>query len=637
MDQFQQRHESVNARWWLGEDDAQVGRDLAGVYEALQERDGDRQEQILHHMKLYGNLPVEGMSPTTHTKVASRHRVTMNLIAACVDTATAKIGASEPIPRPLPVFGNYSIRRKCKTLERFFQAQYQISDVYSEARDMFRDAAIFGTGVLKCYGDAAAKKIMVERVFPGELIVDPHEALYGKPRTLLQRKWIARDVLREMFADAGETVLDAIEHAGQDWGDHRENEAFFDDGVHDQVLVVEAWHLPSGPGAKDGKHAICVDAGALLVEGWERDHFPFVFFRWRKPPRGFWGVGIAEDLNGVQVEINLMLRKIQVAFQILALPRIFIDASSKINKAHINNEIGAFVPYVGAPPIVTSPQTFHPEFFAHLERLWQRGFEMVGLTMDSAAPSYQAVSGIAAQTQHEISTERFKIQLKDFEDALVQRLAPIMVAEAKALHAQGVKIGVPAKKDRESIEHIEWGDIDLEEDQYNLVVFRQSSLPSLPGPRQDRVFMLLEAGMVDMATAKELIDLPDLESHMALDRAASDDIDRIIEQMLDEGFYEAPEPYMDLNLALKKVQLALNLAKKNGAPEDVLELLRQFLRQTHELEQRAQAEQQKVAMAAGQAGGLSQNGVPAPAPGAPPAPGIDGAPPTAAMPQDGVM
>ena len=92
--------------------------------------------------------------------------------------------------------------------------------------------------------------------------------------------------------------------------------------------------------------------------------------------------------------------------------------------------------------------------------------------------------------------------------------------------------------------------------------------------------------------------------------------------MLDDGKYMPPPPYQDHNLALKKVQAALQNAEQNGVPEDRLDLLRQYLVSTHQIIQRAQMQQ--MAMAQG-----------AMVPGAPPAPGPAGAPPTAVGPTDG--
>lgn len=631
------------ARWWLGGDDDAVANGVQAVYAALRDNDNQRRDANLHHQRLYGNLPVEGTGPASYNRVANKNRVTFNVIANVVDYATARIGSIRPLPKPQTVAGNHSLRKKAKLLERFFQAQFRISDVHFKGRGMFRDAAVWGTGVLKCYADFDRNKIAVERVRADELVVDHHEALNGEPRQIIQRKWVSRDVLKEMFLTGDgrkdKKLSEVLDKAGSGLDDT--NEAYWQDsGVHDQVLVLESWHLPSGPKAKDGKHAIVVDSGPLLVEEWEHDYFPFVFFHWKRGLDGFWGHGLAEELNGIQVEINRLLQKIQTAFHLLALPRIFLDAGSKVKKAHINNEIGAFVPYVGTPPIIQTPQTIHPEIFAHLDRLNERAYEIAGFSQDAAAPDPRTISGLSAQTQHEISSERFRVQILDFEHAIM-KLADQMIDRAKDLHRVNGKFAFPGEKDRGTIEHIDWGDVDMSRDQYVLHTVSQSALPSLPGAKMDRVFLLMQNGLIDPATAKQLLDFPDLEAAQALDQAAAEDIERIIENILDEGKYEPPEPAMDLQLAFKKAQMHLNLARRNGVDEEKVELLRQWITQIHRLQQKAAAEQQKISMAAGAAGGAMGGppggGLPLPAAGAPPAPGIQGAPPTAVAPQDGNM
>ena len=57
---------------------------------------------------------------------------------------------------------------------------------------------VLGTGVLKVFSER--DELCVERVFPSEIFIDPLEGLYGEPRTFIQRKWMSRRVLEELFA-----------------------------------------------------------------------------------------------------------------------------------------------------------------------------------------------------------------------------------------------------------------------------------------------------------------------------------------------------------------------------------------------------------------------------------------------------
>lgn len=628
----------IDYRWWTSANDAQLAEDLFRVYQHLDEQDKPRQKANLHHLRLYGNLPLDGVNPWSYHRVSSDDRITLNVIATCCDVATARIGKTKPAAKILPSGGNYSLRRKSKLLERFLQAQFRISKVYEQTRRAFLDGAVLGTGAVKVY--ETNDEIRVERVFPSELIVDPLEGLYGEPQQIFQRKWISRDVLRELFAKgdgkakrSDSFVRKAIEEAtdGQDPQLGLGEGKFLRDTVGDQVLVVEAWRLPSGPGAGDGKHAIVTDAGPLFVEEWEHDYLPFLFFRWKERLRGFWGAGIAEELCGIQIEINRLLVRLQEGHKRLGSPLVFVDARSKLQKNAFTNEIGSFVHYMGNPPVVQTFQTAHPEIYQQLDRLWQRAFDIAGLSQDTAAPEQNAVSGISAQTQHEIGTERFALQAQRFEELHIC-LSEQLIDRAKSIAERTGGYALPAERDRNTISVLDWNDVDMEQDEYILQVLPVSSLPQLPSHKLGTVIEMLGAGLVDPETGRELIDFPDLERFMSLARAASDNVDRQIENILDEGVYESPEPFQDIRLCLKKGQAAYNKAVNDGVPEENLERLRQYMTEAHRLMQAAQAEQMKLAAA----NAAQQSPLP-PGPGAPPATGPDGAPPMAQTPADGLV
>ena len=453
-----------NSRWWLEKTDELVAHHLKETYTHLNQLDRSRQAANLRHLRLYGNLPVAGVNPSSYNRVIGDDRVTLNVISNVCDLAVARIGKQRPAAKILPTGGNYSLRRKSQLLERFLQAQFRISDVYRTTRRMFLDACVFGTGVVKCYAEHG--DIKVERVFPSEIIVDPLEGLYGKPRMLIQRKWVSRAVLKELFVGEGrgrKQRLNAILHA-QPEIDSEDLMNLNRDTAGDQVLVIEAWHLPSGPKASDGKHVICTSAGPLLCEEYKEDHFPFLFLNWKDRLRGFWGVGLAEELTGIQIEINRLLMRIQSAMKRLGGALVFVDARSKVQTNAITNEIGSFVKYMGNEPKVVTWQTTHPEVFQQLDRLYQRAFDIAGMSQDSASPDVQSISGISAQTQHEIGTERFAPQAQDYEKLHLD-LSKHLIRRAKALAKEkGGKYALPAKKDRNTISVIDWSEVDMDKD-----------------------------------------------------------------------------------------------------------------------------------------------------------------------------
>ncbi len=615
-------------RWWLEDDPAKAADQAWAVYKALEEQDRGRQEQNLHHLRLYGNLPVEGISASSFNPVANKARVTWNVIKNVCDFATSRIGKQRPSPKACTYGANRSMQKRAEKLDRFMKGQFRVSKVYEEARRAFLDSVVFGTGILHPYVEE--DQICVERVFPSEILVDHYEGLYGRPRQMMRRKWIAKDVLLALFGDdeRAQVVIRDSSAGDQAW---LKEVGWIPEGTHDMVLVVEGWHLPSSSKAKDGRHILVTDAGYLLYEPYKRDCFPFVFHRWGQRLRGFWGMGLAEELNGIQVEINRMLLKVQTAFHLNARPLILIEGNGKLIKEHITNEIATFVPYVGAKPEVWTPQNFHAEFYQHLERLDRKAYEIAGFTqeastgrMGSEGRSAPAIEGI-----HDYESERFSIQALDWEQVFLD-LAERMIYLAKDIarrHKGSYAICAPTDKDRYSIERLDWKDVRMEDDQYYISVQPESYLPQLPGPRRKAVGEMITLGLVtDPREAREMLNHPDTEAKDALDQAASDAIALDVETMIDEGRYVPPEPYMDLNLGFKMVQAELNKAIAQKVPGDRTDLLRDWLNDCHKLQQRAAIEQQKLQMQAGEA-----NVTAPPAPGAPPAFGPEGQAPTAAV------
>lgn len=598
----------IDHRWWLAEE----GEYHAQVFETAEwiaQKDELRRTSNLDYMRLYGNLELYGLDAAAYFKRSNPDRITLNVIKACIDAVTAKIAKNKPKATFLTEGGDYSLRKRAKQLEKFVDGQFYINGMYKLAPRIFLDACVFGTGILKIYEESG--KICMERVYPGEIVVDFAESLYGTPQQIFQKKYVARDVLCEMYPDEKDKLRISKGPQENDFGV---------DTCSDQVVVWESWHLPSGPDAEDGRHCIVVDNCTLFEEEYTKDFFPFVFLRWSEPLRGFWGAGLAEELIGIQVEINRLLIKIQKAFHLLAVPRIFVNQASKINKTTINNMIGAIVPYTGEPPVIISPQTIHPEIFAHLDRLYERAFEIAGISQMSAMGAMpkgvDEASGKALRAHHDIESERFAVVGQHYEDFFLDA-AKLEINLARDIAERDGDFVVTSQKDKFTIEKIEWSKIDLDADAYFLKCYPTSVLPDWPSGRFAFVEEMRQAGYYDMATAMRLLDMPDLDHEMSLDRAASDDIDAMLEKIVDENEYESPEPYQDLNLLLKRFQAAYLKYRRMGVDEETLKMIRDAETTAHAMV--------KATMVDAQAPGL-------PTPGSQPPMGADGASPMAAAP-----
>jgi len=575
--------------WW--ESKKNIYLRMLAKFDALRENAKDRDAEALTNMRLYGNVYMRDLSLHGYAKVQSHrqsHRVQMNLCQSMVDTVTSKITMTYPKVQFLTDGGSFSEQQKAKRLTKFCSGLFYKTRLYEVAPQIFRDAAVMGMGVMKIHGDENG--IYCERVFPNEVIIDETEAINGEPRQIFQRKYINAEVLKRMFPASADKIDDAprVESAS-----HTRN-------TSDMVEVVEGWHLPSGPGADDGCHAIVVDGADLFSGPWTRG-LPFVFLRWTPRLLGFFAEGLCSQLTGLQVELNWICRAISESMK-KATPKLFLQTGSQISRGTITNEMWGIVEYTGQPPIYHVPQTVAPEVMQHMDRIFNRAYEIAGVsTLESQAKNPTGLeSGVALREYASQASTRFASIQRQYEQMFLDA-ADHMIEVTRELFEHGVDLEAIHAGDKD-IQKIKWSKIDLNKDCYVMKKFPSNLLPDTPAGKLQSVVEMSQAGLIDPMQSMMLLDYPDTEALTQLATSHYQDIMYVIDQMLEHGNYIPPESFEDLQLAVKMVNSAYLRAKGQGAPEDRLDLLRRYLENVVNLIQQAAAEEQakaqEMAMAA---------------------------------------
>lgn len=578
----------LDSSWWKLKP-TELHKSVFAYLKALETKQSYKNDALVQQMRLYGNLEASALRGynllRVEPSVGIQHRVTLNIVQSMVDTVVSKITKNKPKPSFLTDGGDWSLQRKAKKLTQFAEGQFQSTDMYDKAAIAFQDGCVGGTGALKIYKQDG--RIHVERTFVNELEVDDSEAFYGLPRQMHQKKYVHKDVLKQMFPDA----VGAIDMLGQQSDGNTWSKSF--DAESNMVLVIESWHLPSGEGAKDGKHTICIETETLLSEPWDKPYFPFVFFRWSQRPVGFWGQGLAEQLMGLQLEINKILRTIQVSMHLVSVPKLLVEASSKVVSAHLNNKIGGIIKYAGVAPTYAQLGTIPPELFAHLDRLYERAYEIAGISQLAAQAQKPAGldSGKALREFNDIESERFMAVGVRYEKSFIDATR-IMIDLARELDAEladqgGYKVKVKGSK---FLSTIAWKEVDIDEDMYEMQCFPTSALASTPSGRLQDVQELLQAGFISKEDGMKLLDFPDLQQFYNFNNAGVEDIERAIELIADKSQYETPEPYQNLALGITKMQQAYLHYRANNMPEEKLELFRRWIEDANTLMRKAQME-----------------------------------------------
>ncbi len=557
-------------KWWaLDKDEAHKG--VFEVVNFLHSNQQDRQDRNLRCLQLYGNADLGGMSPYSYMRATipslPENRVKYNTIASMTDTACAKISKMKPKVTFLTSGGDFNVQEEAKKLDKYMLGWFYRNKLHTKHQEMFRDGLVMDVGALKHYIDYAKKTIVTERVLAPELYVDPADAIYGTPQHLYQAKIMHKDVAAELWPKMRGAILQSNGWIG--------NTASYSQDMSDYIVVIEAWRLPYGK--KAGRHIICCEHGTMLDEDYKRDYFPFTFSKWARPIVGFWGQSLADRLTGNQLEINKMLRIIQKSFHLGSVFKVFLEYGSRVAKEHLNNEIGSIVYYTGQAPQFYVPKTVHEEFFRHLEWLIKSAYEEAGISQMSASSQKPAGldSAVSMREYNDIETERFAITSQLYEETFLET-ARQYIDLSQEMSEEGIELEVVAESKR-FIETIKWSDINLKNNEYILQMFPTSMLPHQPAGRLALVQELIQSGMIPPDFGLRLLDFPDLESYMSLKNASIDNLMETLYELLYKGKWISPEPFQDLAQGIKLFQSAYLKAKKDGAPEKRLELIRRWI------------------------------------------------------------
>lgn len=616
------KNEKQRYAWWKAKSDQELNAMVLSTAAYLKEGQTWRNKQASTFARLYGNQSLFSFIGSSMSKVNSDHglppdRPTFNLVQSAVDTLVSRISQSRPSPTFLTDNGDYKERNLAKKLNNFVAGELYSTKAYELGEFILRDALVEGTGCIKVY-EGPDHKVALDRVLLTELLIDESEAMHGNPRQLFQLKLIDRSVLKDMFP----ALKAKIEEAATAYPD---NSADSSKSISDLVMVVEAWHLKSGPEAKDGRHTIACSAGNLLNEVWTKDKFPFVFLHYSKRLLGFWSQGLAEQLMGTQLEINSLLYTISKAIKLVGVPRIFQEQGSKVSKAHHNNEIGTIITYSGVKPSYEVAACVPQELYAQLQRLIDYGYQQCGVSSLQATSQKPAGlnSGEAIRSYDDISTDRFAALSRRYDNLFIDLAYAITDLAKDIAEEQGSYSTVYPNKN--GVKEIDLPKASLLDDDYVIQAFNMSALPRDPAGRMQKVTEMVASNMITLKEGRRLLDFPDLNQIETLANAGEERVFQILDSIIEDGVLTSPpDAFMDLQLASELTTQYINLYGPAKLEEERCQMLRDFFVQIQALLQQAQAAMAPPPGPPGGPGMAPAPGVGVPAPAVAPPPPVSG-------------
>lgn len=583
--------QAMLAEWWRADNDTSLAAELCGTASYLKTNQTYRMRQLAASVRLYSGLSVysyagSNISKMDKTRTLPEDRPTFNLVQTCTDTLVSRHSQNEPQPKFLTDGADYKQRHLAQELNRFILGEFYQVKAYQKATKMLRDGIVMGGGALKVY-EGEGGKVCVDRVLQTDLFVDDNDSLNGDPQQLIQLKLVDRDKLMANNPKAARM----IEGAPNSYPD---NAAETGRTVADQIMVVEAWKLPSGPdreapGYVSGRHVISTVVGVIFDEPWDKPKFPFVFFNYSDPFLGFWGQGLATQLFGTQFALNRILWTITTAIRMVGVPRVFVEQNSKIVKAHLNDQIGSIITFSGVKPSYEVAPSNAPELYAERDKLIEYGFRQCGVSdMQATGQKPQGLdSGEAIRSYDDINSDRQAELSKKYDNVFVE-LAYLITDKAMDIAKRdGSYQTVYPNKD--GTKEIDLPKMSFLKDPFVIQCFTESSLPRQPAGRIATVTEQVQAGMLTVKEGRRLMKFPDLEQNEKLDNASEERIFQILDAIVEDGKYTPPDPFMDLDLATTLVVQYINLYLAAKLEEKKADQLRTFFKQVQALKTAATA------------------------------------------------
>lgn len=539
-----------------------------------------RRDNLLRHYRLYSHRMLQGLDASNYARDLNLpdSRLRLNIVQPVVDTAHTLIATNRPRVQFTTEGADWKSVRRAEKMSAFVEGQFNQIDLVSITPGVCRDAEIAGYGALRI--DLDGDDIKANRVLPEELEWDDVEAKHGLPRSLFyvvekSRPWMA--ALYKKYA----TEI--------------ENSSILVDGFApinrgDLLTAIEAWHLPSYPGAGDGLHIITTDRAVLFNEPWKPEQFPVLVWRWNELSRGFAGQGLPEQLRGIQLEINRLLYKIQRHMK-AASSKIMMSKGSEIDPASSNQEFERIYYTGDKPPVFATVAAIAPQYFEQLDRLYARAFEITGVTQLQAQGLKPAGldSSKALRTMNDLQSQRFMAIGQSWEQFHVSIADRLMEAAAQLAKRSDGGYKVKAELGGELLD-IDWSEIAMERDQYRISAWPVGILPKQPAGQYQ---LAVELSQDFPQMAPYVLDLlsgdPDLKRNIRRIQAPQHLAEKIIGGFLEDGKILSPEPLWlpFMGAIMSEIQLAYIEAIASDVAETTLDLFRQWIDEAQAMQKKA--------------------------------------------------
>lgn len=509
--------------------------------------------------------------------------------------------------------GDWEQQQKALQLKKLVSGEFYRLKFYELKAMVALDMLLHGTGYIKFYCDPITHKPSMMRWHPSDVWFDEIESRDLPPLTMYTTQLSSKQVLKSIWPKMADEIDAATTYNDSAVSTTR--------GLNpeDAVELIEAWRLPSAPGAGDGMHIISLSTCTLECDEWTRLDFPFARQDWCKKRRGPYSIPAAEQVIMQQRELNRLIQRQHECLYMLSAPYIIYDEASGFDPANMESSgVGNFIPVTqtGLPPTIVTNKVVPDDIRITIQELSQNIYALLGINgLESTGQKPAGLDTAPAMASYMDQSSLRHIKTLKENERFTLRCAEqllLLMRDIKEEYGEYAAFGEGTKE----VEKIKFSEADLPPDAYVMKMAMMSTLPDTPAGRRAAISEMAATGAF---TPKQIIQMyrsPDTEAFANDVTATEQDIDWTIwELSRPDRPYIPPEASQDLQLGVTKVNGAYLTAKRQKAPPEVLEKLSMWktaatrMLQAQEqaaIEQQMQQQQQMLQMQSQAEAGTAQ-------------------------------
>lgn len=601
------RPPAIEAEWWRAEElGVRPDEILDNLVRQLEDDQTSRYDAYREYARMFGSDP-DMFGYDDSFSILQLEEVTQNELANTIETLHAQVFKNKIVPAISCSEANWEEWERGKAFSRWLEGMFDRSEAHYDAIPRAGlDALVYGTGFIKVGHEEDEEgnvHLTHTRIDPRMVLVDRLEARHGKPRSKFVKDYVDKFKLADDYCGCGKDLYVPKGMTPKEAAENRVKlilESKSNDDVDmalgarvkcEMVTVREAWHLPTSPKCKNGRHVIWIRGCTLVDEPYSWSRFPLSAIRYGHRLSGYYGDSAVKRLAPTQKQFDKLNKKIDEAQDIMGVPRIIANRESGLQKGDIDDLPGVLFVNMPIDQAVKdwNATAVSPELYQERGDAPRKMRSLLGVSdfdvQNQLPSSMREVSAPALERWVDSGTARHE-QFHSELERLMMDLALLSLDYAAELEKEGkdLFVAAPGEHEKTSVEFLKFSEVKVARNRFKLRVQPMNQLPQTFAGKVEALSKLRESGDLTSKQFLRMLEVPDYNSTVDYLTSDEDIIQKNLCFMARKKKYLPPLQDDNLDLIIPMATAFINHYRtREDADMQVVGMLNQYIESARRL------------------------------------------------------